>query len=252
VSESIDRFQKSPLALLAQAAGGPRAIAGKTARFFSALFAYVRPGEAERRLERLRAAGAIDDVRPTRVQMFVGGFDMLRFFISPAAADYYRSKNISFAFHQVLRFLDEPASMVDPTGFFSTRDNIIGHVMQVVHANPSYDLQLLEAHENGLEELERQVEAMIRGDHPRHASIGAIVEDPHYHERLLEYVRAYRADRNALPPIRENIGGRFEQEEQAFGTLPSALAYFSAMPTTLTGALMHFIRVRSFRDAIRS
>jgi hypothetical protein len=250
VSE-LDRFRKSPLALLAQAAGGPRAMAGKAVRFLSALVAYARPGEADRRLERLRAAGAIE-LKPTRVQMFVGGLDMLRFFISPAAADYYRSKNISFAFHQVLRFLDEPASLLDPTGFFSTRDNIIGHVMQVVHANPCYDLQLLEAHEDGLEELERQVEAMIRGDHPRRESIGAIIEDPDYHRRLLEYVRAYRADRDALPPLRENIGGRFEQEEQTFGTLPSALRYFSAMPTSLTGALLHLIRVRRFRDPLSS
>jgi hypothetical protein len=248
VSESIDRLQKSPLALLAQASGGPRAMAAKAGRLFSALLAYARPGEAERRLDRLRDAGMID-VKPTRVQMFVGGFDMLRFFISPAAADYYRSKNISFAFHQVLRILDEPASMVDPTGFFSTRDNIIGHVMQVVHANPRYDLQLLEAHERGLEELESQVEAMIRGEHPRSESIRAVVEDPEYHARLLEYVRAYRADRDALPPVRENIGGRFEAEEQTFGTLPSALAYFSALPTSLTGALMHFVRVRRFADA---
>src|SRR5690606_12116719 len=151
----------------------------------------------------------------------------------------YRSKNISFWFHQLLRFLDEPASMIDPTGFFSTRDNVIGHVMQVVHANPSYDLQLLEAHEDGLAELGRQVEAMIRGEHPRTRSIRAVVEDPGYHARLLEYVRAYRADRAAAPPVRENIGGRFELEEQTFGTLPSALAYFTTLPTTLGGAVAH-------------
>lgn len=250
MSDSVDRLNKAPLALIAQAAGGPAAIAAKGARFAAALFAQLRPGEAERRLDRLASAGLVE-VKPTRVQMLVGGFDMLRFFISPAAADYYRSKGISFWFHQLLRFLDEPASMIDPTGFFSTRDNIIGHVMQVVHANPRYDLQLLEAHERGLEELERQVEAMIRGDHPRSHSIGAIVEDPGYHARLLEYVREYRANPDALPPVRENIGGRFELEEATFGTLPSALAYFATLPTGLFAGLAHLWRVRSLEDALR-
>mgnify|MGYP000432097829 CR=1 FL=1 len=34
----------------------------------------------------------------------------LRFFIAPAAADYYDSKGINFNFHQLLRFLDQTAS----------------------------------------------------------------------------------------------------------------------------------------------
>lgn len=245
----VDRLRKSPFALVAQAAGGPREMAEKLGRLGQALVAYARPGEADRRLERLVEAGVIA-VKPTRLQMIVGGLDMLRFFISPAAADYYRAKGISFWFHQLLRILDEPASMVDPTGFYSTRDNIIGHVMQVVHANPRYDLELLEAHERGLEELERQVEAMIAGTHPRHRSIGAIIEDPGYHARLLEYVRAYRRDREALPPIRENIGGRFELEEATFGSLPSALEYFATLPTSVPGAIAHLLRVRSLREAL--
>ena len=80
-------------------------------------------------------------------QLFAGAIDMLRFWISPASADYYRSIGIDYAFHQVLRFLDEPASLGDPIGLFSTRDAIIGHLMQVVHANPRYDLELLLMHD---------------------------------------------------------------------------------------------------------
>jgi hypothetical protein len=95
--------------------------------------------------------------QPTPWQVFFGGFDMLRFVIEPASRDYYRQKGISFGFHQLLRVLDDPVSMIDPTGFLSERDTIIGHVMQVVHLNPVYDLQLLEMFPDGLDELERQV-----------------------------------------------------------------------------------------------
>jgi hypothetical protein len=35
---------------------------------------------------------------------------------------------------------------------------------------------------------------MIDGTHPRARTIGAIVEDPGYHARLLDYVRRYRRD----------------------------------------------------------
>ena len=93
--------------------------------------------------------------------------------------------------------------MVDPTGFLSERDTIIGHVMQVVHLNPVYDLQIIQMFPNGLAELERQVEAMVAGTHPRHRTIGAIVEDPGYHARLLEYVRRFRRDPEAEPPVRQ-------------------------------------------------
>ena len=41
--------------------------------------------------------------------------------ISPAAADYYQSQGLSYAFHQLLRFLDEPASLSDPIGLLRKR-----------------------------------------------------------------------------------------------------------------------------------
>ena len=95
--------------------------------------------------------------------------------------------------------------MIDPTGFLSARDVIIGHVMQVVHANPRYDLELLASFEDGLAEMESQVVAMLAGSHPRARSIGAIVEDPGYHARLLEYVRAFRRDPAARAPGRGHV-----------------------------------------------
>ncbi|MEO8703593.1 MAG: hypothetical protein ABI867_26325, partial [Kofleriaceae bacterium] len=172
--------------LVLRALGDRTQIAGKLRRFAATTALYASPREIPTRLERLREAGYVDRA-PTRLQLVFGGFDMLRFVIAPAAKDYYRHKGISFGFHTLLRVLDDPVSMIDPTGLLSQRDTIIGHVMQVVHLNPIYDLQLLEGFADGLAELERQVREMLAGTHPRASTIGAIVEDPGYHARLLDY-----------------------------------------------------------------
>lgn len=238
------RLAKSPLSLLASAAQSPARWPGKTRRLLALLGRYAR-GEHRVGLERLARLGVIDTV-PADPQLFAGAIDMLRFWISPASADYYRSIGIDYAFHQLLRFLDEPASLGDPIGLFSTRDAIIGHLMQVVHANPRYDLELLLMHVDGIDELEAQIEAMIRGNHPRASSIAAIVEEPDYHARLLEYVRAFRADPRSPPLLRVNIAGKFDVLEQTFGSIRPAMHYFSRLPATWPAALRHVVATREF------
>jgi len=243
MERTVARTSEPAWKLLLQAAGSPWEMAGKARRLASALAVYARGDALDARLERLKHLGYIDAV-PTRLQLVVGSADMLRFWIVPAAEDYYESRGIDFGFHQVLRFLDEPASLVDPTGFLSTADNIIGHLMQVVHANPAYDLQLLESHEGGLEELERQVEQMIAGTHPRARSIGAVVEDPEYHQRLLGYVRDYIRDKDADAPKRDNVtSARFALIERTFGTLPAAMRYFAKLPRSPLAATKHLLTV---------
>lgn len=241
---STARLQKSSLELLGQAVGTPGEAVTKAFRLVKGLARYLDGAELQRRLRLLESRGTIARI-PSRVQLVVGSIDMVRFWIAPAAEDYYQSKGISFTFHQVLRFLDEPASLIDPVGFLSERDGIIGHLMQVVHANPCYDLQLLEMFDDGLEQLETQVEQMVAGTHPRAASIGAIVEEPGYHARLLAYVRAYRADPAVLPPVRSNVeeSAHFRQLEETFGTLPGAMAYFLTLPSSVPGAVWHLLNV---------
>jgi hypothetical protein len=243
--QSTARHTASKLSLLRQAAGSPAEMVEKLGRFASAIAAYADAPALDRRLRRLRDLGHIEII-PTRIQLVVGGIDMMRFWVIPCSEDYYRDQGIHFGFHQLLRVLDEPASLVDPVGFLSTRDGIIGHVMQVVHANPHYDLQLLESHEDGLEQLERQVEAMIAGTHPRARSIGAIVEEPDYHARLLAYVRAYRSGPGAEAPKRVNVhtNPRFRELEKTFGTLPGAMRYFATLPRTPLAAAWHVMTVK--------
>ncbi len=241
------RLQASPWRLVRAAIGGPAQIGSKLARIGRTLRIYVRPGEVERRLDRLTEAGLVS-LRPNRWQLFFGGLDMLRFVIEPAAREYYDSKGISFGFHQLLRILDDPVSMIDPTGFYSDRDTIIGHVMQVVHLNPVYDLQILGMFGDGLAELESQVAAMVDGRHPRQRTIGAIIEDPEYHARLLAFVRSYRAAADTPAPVREQGALRedphFAAAERTFATLPGFIAYAAAMPAT-PGRLLRRLRAVS-------
>lgn len=238
------RLSEKPLSLARRALGDRRAVRGKLRRIASTAALYARPREIPERLERLRDAGYVERA-PTRAQLWFGGLDMVRYVIAPAARDYYQQKGISFGFHSLLRLLDDPVSMIDPTGLLSERDTIVGHVMQVVHLNPVYDLQLLEAFPDGLAELEQQVRDMIAGTHPRAQTIGAIVEDPAYHARLLDYVTRFRADRDALPPVRANSlrsDPGFAEAEALFATLPGFLSYCVALPESPLALLVRFAR----------
>ena len=109
--------------------------------------------------------------------------------------------------------------------------------MQVVHLNPVYDLQLIQIFPDGLEDFERQVQAMVDGTHPRARTIGAIVEDPAYHARLLDYVRRFRLDPDTPPPVRAEQTLRadpsFAAAERQFATLPGFIAYCNRLPTAL-------------------
>lgn len=246
--ETPPRLQEAPLTLLRRAMGDRPTRRHKLRRLAAALRSYGDEGQVQQRLTRLRDLGWIDRI-PTRLQRIVGALDMLRFFIVPCAAQYYRSKGINFHFHTLLRFLDDPASLIDPTGFNSDRDTIIGHVLQVVHANPDYDLQLLESFPDGLRAMEAQIVEILAGTHPRAASILATVEDPAYHERLLAHVREFRARTGvAAPLLRDNVisDENFARLERTFGELAHAMKYFSRLPTTPLGAARHLLGVREF------
>jgi hypothetical protein len=254
------RQTEPPWALVARAVGGPRQVAGKLGRLGRTLRLWLDGREIERRLRQLQQAGLVRS-RPGRLQLFFGGLDMMRFVVAPAARDYYERRGISFGFHQLLRILDDPTSMIDPTGVLSDRDTIIGHLMQVVHFHPVYDLQLMEMWSDGLDELERQVERMVDGSHPRSGTIGAIVEEAGYHERLLDYVRRYRRDPDTPELVREAPDLRrdpaFAAAERTFATLPGFFAYCEGLPGSAGALLRRLLVLREFPmeqagEAVRS
>lgn len=229
------RTSASPLELLRAAVGGPEQLRGKLIRVARTIRTFASSSELEQRLATLERRGYLRR-KPSRLQLAFGALDMFRWVIVPAARDYYEQRRINFQFHQLLRFLDDPVSIVDPTGLLSERDTIIGHLMQVVHLNPVYDLQLLEMFDDGLDQLEHQVKQMIDGTHPRAGTIGAIVEDPGYHQRLLDYVRRYRRDPHAEHLVREQSlrdDPSFAAAEQTFASLPGFLEYAASLPESL-------------------
>ena len=242
------RLSQSPLQLIRCAVGTRKQRRAKRRRLAYALRCMVIPGEVRRRLERLQEAGIVEQI-PGRVQLIFGSIDMFRFFILPCADDYYKSKGITFSFHALLRFLDDPASVFDPTGFLSHPDAIIGHLMQVVHADPIYDLELLSAIDGGLEALEVQILQMLEGTHLRSRSIGAIVEEPDYHARLLQYTRDFLADPGAAERMRRKnltADSPFYSAGMTFGSMGSAMAYYAAMPPGPVRGLWRLLRFRRF------
>ena len=243
------RQTDSPWRLVRSAIGGRPQLVEKTRRLGRTLRLWMSTREIDSRLDQLELRG-FTARRPTRLQILFGSLDMVRFVIEPASRDYYRQRGISFGLHTLLRFLDDPVSIIDPTGFLSERDTIIGHVLQVVHLNPIYDLQLLSMFPDGLDELERQTAEMVAGTHPRAGTIGAIVEDPAYHARLLAYVRQWRADPTTPDLVREEQTIRtdpaYALAEKTFATLPGFLGYCLTLPTDLPSLLARHRATRQF------
>ena len=89
--------------------------------------------------------------------------------------------------------------MLDPAGLFSPRDTIIHHVLQTFHRHPVYDLVLLRGFPDGLDEMERQADQLQAGTHPHQRALASLIEDGSYHARLVDEIRAFRADPLAPP-----------------------------------------------------
>ena len=238
----MDRLNQSPVRLMIRAIGSPSVILNKSWRLAVTLFNTFYLPPQRKRLQRLKEIGFIEKI-PSQKQLWFGAYDMLRYFISPGAASYYKTKNINFTFHQVLRFLNDPSGISDPIGIRVPRDTIICHLLEVVHANPVYDLQLLDQFEDGLEEMEKQTAQMLEGTHPRYRSIMAITEDRNYHKRLYDYVKKYRQDPSGPQMVRASGTARadtyFLLAECMFGTLPSAFRYFNRLPNTFSALSEH-------------
>ena len=239
---STDRVKQSPLRLMLRAIGSPAVVVNKTWRFISTLFNTFYLPNQRKRLQRLKDIGFIETI-PSQKQLWFGAFDMLRYFITPGAASYYQTKGINFTFHQVLRLLNDPSGISDPVGIRVPRDTIICHLLEVVHANPVYDLQLLDQFEDGLDEMEKQTLQMLEKKHPRYHSITAITEEKNYHQELYDYVRQYRQNPAAHQMVRASGTARsnpyFLLAECMFGTLPSAFRYFNRLPNNFRALLKH-------------
>jgi len=243
-NEKTYRQEAGPWQLIRTAIGTPEAVRGKLERAGRTFGTWGNRKEIARRLRRLQELGYMDEV-PTAAQLAVGTWDVFRYFLIPGSADFYNRQEINFWFHQALRWLDDPVSMLDPLGVLSERDTIIGHVMQVTHHDPTYDLQLLEMYEDGIAELERQIEEVIAGTHPRTVTLRATNEEPDYLPQLLTIARAFRKDRTTHLLLRKGFfriqTPEFLAAERTFSTLRGTLRYCGGLPKDPAKLLQHLL-----------
>lgn len=239
---ATDRLKENPVKLILRALGSPLSIISKMGRFIATLFNTFYIPNQRRRLQRQKEIGFIDRI-PSQKQLWFGAYDMFRYFVVPGAASYYETKGINFRFHILLRFLNDPSGLMDPIGIRAPKHTVIGHLLEVVHANPVYDLQLLDQFDDGLDEMEKQTLQMINKTHPRYRSISAIIEDENYYKDLYDYIQKYRKN-PATPQLIRATGDvrndtNFVRAEITFGTLPSAFRYFNRLPDDFKSLIRH-------------
>jgi hypothetical protein len=179
--------------LLADVLAGWRQNLDKLAQLAALVLAFFRPSLVRARLQRLRSLGHIEQA-PSLPQLLVAARDQMIVSATEETRIFYRSQGIPWIFHNVRRLLSGPATMLDPVGLFSPRETIVHHVLQTFHRHPLYDLVLLRAHPDGVEELERQARQILEGSHPHQRSMASLIEDGSYHARLPGEIAAFRAD----------------------------------------------------------
>jgi hypothetical protein len=184
---------RSRWSLFLDIVGGWRQLRDRVGQLAALLAGLFHPARVRARLERLRALGHVDQV-PTTAQLLVAARDQMMLGASEETRIFYRAQGIPWAFHNLRRFLSGPATMLDPVGLFSGRDALIHHVLQTFHRHPVYDLVLLRGFPDGLEEMERQAEQIAAGTHAHQRALASLIEDGAYHQRLVDEVRAFRAD----------------------------------------------------------
>lgn len=190
---------RSRLALLADIVGGWRPARDRVVQLFSFFATLFRPSRVRRRLERLRGLGHID-VLPTTAQLLVAARDQMVLGAAVETKIFYQSQGIPWIFHNLRRLLSNPATMIDPTGLFSHRDAIIHHVLQTFHRHPVYDLVLLRAFPDGVDQMVLQTEQLLAGKHPHQRALTSLIEDGAYYPRLLHDVKEFR-DNPFIPTL---------------------------------------------------
>lgn len=90
----------------------------------------------------------------------------------------------------------------DLSGFLSSKQQAIRHLLGAHHDGTQfvYDLQLLQLHPGGLEELEQQAAAVAAGDTARARWLADLTVYEGYHQALLEGVRRVLEGADELDP----------------------------------------------------
>lgn len=229
-----------------RAAGSRTEIAEKAREVGTTARLLLSRAERDARIGRLQAAGLVGE-RPTDWQLALGAYHMMFGYILPSNLEFYEHYEQTGEigghwWHQLLRVLDAPTTMMDPIGLGISKQTLLMHVVQVVHASAGYDVALLLMFEDGLLHLRRELEQVVAGTHPRQAVITALLERQDYPEALLAALDRFEADphthwRVATVPAPEGCDALFDWGIDMFGTPGRLMAYALTLPPTPTASL---------------
>jgi hypothetical protein len=173
--------------------GGLRQNWDKLVQLLSLIAAYFWPPIVRRRLLRLKDAGHISHT-PSLAQLLVAARDQMLLSAIEETRIFYAAQKIPWRFHNFRRLLSGPATLLDPTGLIAPRDAVIHHVLQTFHRHALYDLVLLRAHANGVEEMQKQSQQILDGKHSHQRALESLIEDGSYHVRLSQDVAEFAKD----------------------------------------------------------
>jgi hypothetical protein len=193
-----DWLGRSRLDLFFSVIGGARQNFQKARNIIFLFLSFLDGRSVDRRLQRLLERGHIEAI-PTRAQLWIAARDQILVNAVEETKALYQRKGIPWVFHNLRRFIAEPSTMMDPLGFYSSADSIVNHLLQTVHHHPLYDMELLCAHEGGLELLQSQFRQLMEGAHMHQRALESLVEDPAYWPRLAVQIPRFVAD-----PLRQD------------------------------------------------
>jgi hypothetical protein len=178
--------------------GGWRQNRDKFVQLFGLIAAYLWPPIVRRRVQRLKDLGHIAVV-PSMSQLLIAARDQMLLNAFAETRIFYDAQGIPWNFHNFRRFVSSPATVLDPTGFHSPVQTLHHHVLQTFHRHPHYDLVLLRAHPNGVEEMVKQAKQIVDGNHPHQRALVSLIEDGSYHARVALDIADFAHDPYVAP-----------------------------------------------------
>src|SRR5262249_16915823 len=109
-----------------------------------------------------------------------------------------------------------------------------------------YDLVLLRGFSDGLDQMAAQARQIVAGTHPEQRALASLIEDGSYHPRLVEEVKAFRADpfiaARPIPPglVADSL---LMLAMDQFKDLRGFTSYAARLPVRLPAALVAWLEV---------
>jgi hypothetical protein len=231
---------------LTSATGGVGPMAAKLRRAVRTARTMLDATEREARIHRLQAAGLVGE-RPTDWQLLLGAYHMMFGYILPSNEEFYEHYDVGHWWHQLLRLLEEPATMMDPIGFGLEQQTLVTHMVEVVHSSAGYDVALLFMWEDGLAPLRAELQQVVAGTHPRQTRVDALLENPAYPQALLDALDRYEADperhwRVSTVPAPAGCDTLFDWGIDTFGSPGRLFAYSRTLPPTPWASLRAWVQ----------